>query len=551
MSDKVKKRKKWPWILLTIILLVIVLPISLVYILFYDGTHVENKSDDKLKTRINNMVSESFLYAKDTTDPRIEFSINEEITNSLLSTVFNYLPTEVDKYIPSVYAKLEDDKCVFYIEARVPLFKTRLVLSTSVNSNDEGKIIFKINDMIIGRVGGFSSISFSILNRILTEEELNKTFKDSGYSLICSYEEKTITYSYIDLFNDFKKVIDNYNNDDLLFSILNFLVKENCFELKTSNSKISLSTPLKPLHYSSNTIYPSRNNSLLDFDTIYPSLKVDGFIQVLEEQLNSDSLDSAYTQRVFKYLLNGVEALDEETKTYLSSYDLSSFGISDYETYKGLEYGDKNSIKNALISSFNTNINNDPASFITNTEGVLGNLLEEEITPSLLSKTIIGGSYIFDNTDLENKHHLSYIYVNDLVCNVDKDHVYIDLYLNINGYQITLTFISKASVDTSNKYTINFEIVKSYLGSKELNTELLIVFLNLLKKAETETVSISTNGFSFNLRPVIDSVGNPLVKAALLSDSYSIDIELEGDSILSNKDSSPVAQMKVLYKKNS
>lgn len=272
---------------------------------------------------------------------------------------------------------------------------------------------------------------------------------------------------------------------------------------------------------------------------------------MLEEQLNSNSLDGAYTQRVFKYLLNGVEALDEETKTYLSSYDLSSFGISDYETYKGLEYGDKNSIKNALISSFNTNINNDPASFITNTEGVLGNLLEEEITPSLRSKTIIGGSYIFDNTDLENKHHLSYIYVNDLICNVDKDHVYIDLYLNINGYQITLTFISKASVDTSNKYTINFEIVKSYLGSKELNSELLIVFLNLLKKAETETVSISTNGFSFNLRPVIDSVGNPLVKAALLSDSYSIDIELEGDSILSNKDSSPVAQMKVLYKKNS
>lgn len=122
-----KKRKSHKGLIVTLIIIfiIIVLPISLLYICFYDGGHFKNNPKLSMQQTFTNVFSDS-LRTSTEDDSRIDIKLGKDEINVLLKEAFDNLPEGTNQYIPSLYAEMEDEQCIFVAEIRVPLLKAKL-----------------------------------------------------------------------------------------------------------------------------------------------------------------------------------------------------------------------------------------------------------------------------------------------------------------------------------------------------------------------------------------------------------------------------------------
>ncbi len=550
-----KKRKSHKGLIITlvIIFIVIILPISLLYICFYDGGHFANNPKLSLEQTFNNVFSDSLRTSTDD-DSRIDIKLGKDELDVLLKKAFEQLPEGANNYIPSLYAEMDDDKCVFAAEINVPLFKSKVRLITSIDTliletyPVNGKIVFKIEDVKIGRISNLKSISFSILKKYVIEDTFNDAFSRAGLSLKMDYQNCEITYNFYSLISDSRKIMNKSSDDDLLFDILEFLISNGELKASSKSNAIHFEVPLNGLTISSSDKYPIRNTIFNNFDDVFPSLGISGIIQNLETMLNKSKLKSSEVRHTFEYLLRGYDYISEETKDYIKTLDLSSFGISDYTLHKGLDVSSDDFLK-TVKQDFNNNVSTNPGAFISEQSGLLGTISEELINETLHGAKMVGESYIFEKIDENDKHYLTYVYIQDVSCNIFNNHLLLDVPLSINGKQICFSFMTTLK-ESNSKYSIDFSIDEINIGSKSCSVTLTNSILNLLKEAENEWFSISNNVISINFEKAIDGIDSDIIKSLLKSNAFSFDISAVGDDILSNATSNPKAELVINWKKN-
>lgn len=551
-----KKRKshKGLVIFLIIIFIVIILPISLLYICFFDGGHFNNSLKLSMEQTFTNVFSDS-LRTSTEDDSRIDIKLGKDEINVLLKEAFDKLPEGTNSYIPSLYAEMNDDKCIFVAEIKVPLFKSKVRLITSIDTfvNDtypvmNGKIIFKIEDVKLGRVSNLKSISFFILKKYVSEDVFNDAFANAGLSLKMDYENSEITYTFSSLISDSRKIMNNSTDDDLLFDILEFLISNGELKASSKTNAIHIEAPLNGLTISSSDKYPLRNTTFNNFEDVFPTLGISGIITNLETMLNASKLKSSEVRHTFEYLLRGYDYIGEDTRDYIKTLDLSSFGISDYKAHKGLDVSSDDLLA-TVKDDFNKNIVSNPTAFVTDSSGLLGAISEELINETLHGVKVVGESYIFEKIDEDDKHYLTYVYIQDVSCNIFNNHLLLDVPVSINGKQICFTFETTLK-ESSSKYSIDFAIDNIFIGSKVCSETLTNSILNLLKEAQNEWFSVSTNVLSINFEKAIDSIDNAAIKLLLKSEAYTFDISATGDDIFSNNTTDPKAELVINWKKN-
>ena len=550
-----KKRKSHKGLVITLIIIfiIIVFPISLLYICFYDGGHYANNPKLSMEQTFKNVFSDALRTSTDD-DSRIDIKLGKDEINVLLKEAFDKLPEGTNQYIPSLYAEMKDEQCIFVAEIRAPLFKSKVSLITSIDtlvaetSLMDSKIIFKIEDVKIGRVSNLKSMSFSILKKYISEDIFNDAFSNAGLSLKMDYENSQISYTFSSLIADSKKILNNSTDDDLVFEILEFLVSNGELKARSKTNAIHIEAPLNALTISASDKYPLRNTTFNNFDDIFPTLGLSGIITNLETMLNESKLKSSEVRHTFEYLLRGYDYINDETKDYIKTLDLSSFGINDNTTHKGLDVSNDD-LLSKVKDDFNQNIASNPTSFVSDDSGLLGTISEELINETLHGVKAVGESYIFEKIDENDKHSLTYVYIQDVSCNLFDNHLLLDVPVSINGKQICFTFETTLK-ENSSKYTIDFSIDEIYIGAKTSSEKLTDTILNLLKDAQSEWFSVSTNVISFNFEKAIDNIDNAAVKTLLKSDAYSFEVNVTGDDIYANNTTDPKAEIVVNWKKN-
>jgi hypothetical protein len=478
MAEKKKRKHKGLIIFLTIVLIVIVLPISLVYGLFFDSSTKDVKKDENFTMEKfgETIIVDSLDFAS-LEDHKISFQIKEEYLNQALLLASEDMDPTLSKYLKKIYVDFQEDCYKFYIDLEVPLFKTRACLITKLESNSEG-FAFIIKDVKVGRLGGF----YWVLEKFVDDSMLNDIFASTGLSIKADIENHQLTYSLNSLIHDLKNMGVIETGSFFFKMMSDFLSNEQLVSYDFySNDSMSIDIDLTKLH----------QNQFVDANY----------------DLNLDLLA----------IKNATETHINNNPTFTKTTDnIQSFFEQTFRnTYASKLTGHK-SIKNIAIEQINA------AQLTSVGDSVNVVIQEKEINDYFSISEIIGDTVIF-HRDTTTGHKVNFVTIDNFYTNMYKDSTgsYADFVigLNISGYETVATIETK--LVTTSGTTMEFEFTEHAFnfGAVELDGELKNSFIDYLSTglshSEDSTIKLSNDKQSIIVDfadAISDSIYSTIIK---------------------------------------
>lgn len=438
MAEK-KKKRKGLIIFLSIILVVIVLPIGLIYGLFYDGNTRNIVKDETFETEQigETMVVDSMDF-ENTNNHVLSFKLKEDLLNQAFLKASEQLDEQIKKIVRKVYVDIQEDCYKFYIDVSVPMFKTRACLITKL-SYEEENILFHINDVKVGRLGGFDWL----IKKFVNDQTMEDLFSSAGLSIKSHLNENYFSYNTTDLVNDLER-LNLTAGDNLYFVMLKeFINDENLISYDFySNDALSVNVNLDRLH--SNDIYDSHYDLNLDIFKVQTKTEAD-----IMANPNFDKTD----------------------------INIKNLFESNFQAEFAATLECEKSIKQIVQEEIN-------ASNFTSTTGSLNiDISEEQINDYLKDSEIIGNTVVFHRQDKDN-YKVNFLTVDNFYVNLYKEETttFADFVigLNVTGFETVVGI--KTKLTNSSGTRMEFSILDDgyRFGQLTLKDDLKREFVNYL-----------------------------------------------------------------------
>ncbi len=401
-----KKKHHGFLIFLIILLIIIVLPIALVYILFYDSDtkQVNYKEGVTMEQFMNqykdNLLVNSIANTKDT--GQVGFALDEGSVNSLLYYGLNEnLDSAVKQYLNKAYLDIDGNNktYTFYVDASTPFFpyfKSRAQLVATVSTLPDGLgFEMKFTDAKVGRIGGL----MWIVDQYVPADMITGIFSNTGLSFDVDWSNKTISYSAKNMLHDFG--LDSGSDDNLFMSLIKEIFDENSNLINVDCYK----------------------NDAINFG------------------IDLSSAHSATASTPISFA-NTVSKVREQFKTgNISSSDAISdafMNIAKTDTHDKPEAGKE--ITDCLDDNKNELAKN---TYIT----------QSELNAYLRGTDLVGTAYPLYAHDSEtNTNTINFIVVNDFYCNIKNDNnITFIINLGINGYETQMVIDATVANRISDK----------------------------------------------------------------------------------------------------
>lgn len=460
-APKKKKRHTGLIIFLSLFIILIVLPVILLYALFYDGTTSSFKADDNVST--NTLIADRLASSLDNTknDGKISVAVTEDDFNQLLYYVNKtYLSPQSD-VLKNLYVDINNGEYDFFLDVEVPLFKTRLEIKTTLAEVDgatpeDGTIVFTIKDIQIGRTGGMGDIAFSIGGKYLNDTMIEESFASNGLSVESDLANKKITYKKSSFAGDIKKIIDLSSDDAAIYSsLLGDALDQGLvdFDPKTNN-ELSLRINLESLH--ENSLYGDSSKNL--------NLELEACRSNLETLIDNDivAVESGNLKNAFEYLVKGYDRSSKANRDYVKNLDLSSISISDYTAYQGAPELTYSKTMDASIL--------DQITLAGLASGKIGQIKETTINDIIKTTDLVGYSFLFEHEATASKSQANYITIDNFYSNVTSTGLSLVVGVNFSGYETTVALATDAGVNENG--ALKLTVDKVYFGNKETSATL-------------------------------------------------------------------------------
>ncbi len=517
---KEKKHHTGLKIFLILLVVLIVLPVSLAYIFFFDTTTTSFVGSDSVSTETlaNRKMVDAMTDSK--TSAAIDFEFDQDDVNQLLYQAHKQLPAETTNYVKKFYCDIDGSSYTFSFDVTVPLFQSRLRLVTSLATydNDTGRgIVFTINDLKIGRTGGLKDIAISIASNFINDKTLTDMFASAGLNMNVSLSNATISYPRENYVADLKTMLGKA--DPVLPPLLDEFFGNNLTSLK-SEGAIGVGVDLTKLN--TNASYCDPDHTL--------GIDVKGNSEKLQTLLNKGVIDDSQEKvtMVMNYLIRGYALSESDVQAYVSGKDFSSIGITDVTAYTGANLDSGTTLTETLKNRINAA---DVAL------GKIGYFDETDINNAFKATSAIGeGAALRYKGD--DSYKVSCACVDDFYTNIFNEHIYMTMGLSVNGYKTSVIF------DTASKgvsgYKMSLQVSNLYFGTLSASTTLKDYFYDMLAGAldgeDTVSFDKTTGTFAVDIEAAINSA-DTLSKAAIetaMAAGKSFQATLTGEKLTDN-----------------
>lgn len=483
-------------------LVIIGLLIGSVFIVFGDRNDTKFVGNDNYTTTqvFNNAVVKSLGNTE--TLKKMDLVLDEGDINQILYNVSkDSFPEEAKQYLKKLYVEFNDEGVNFCLNAEAIGFKTRLVISTKIASGQvDGKkaILFNIDKISIGMVDFYGILmKFNIVN----DGMLESLFKSTGFSFKSDLANKRLYYLEESLNDDMSRLIGG--GTSLVGSLLSHFQAAGLVNVSCDKNGFGAKINLETLQTNSTYIGSEVNKDIVDIDTEDIKAKVFSL-------LTAHIVDVSDVSIVYGYLINGYSSLNEENKEYIDSLDLTSIGILVNNLYEGyshyVEEEDKieNIVANEIALSVPTCITN------PGVENKIISISEYDIDNYLASTSLVGTTYALASKSMTGIYNTCYITLDNLYCNIIKDHIYYVVGININGLDTRLIVDTKIDTFAEEAYKLKFTIDKIYYGETLSSEKLTSTILDMMGDAinnigEWVTFSPSTGVFEISVQDIVYS----------------------------------------------
>lgn len=508
-----KKKHTGLKVFLSILAIIIVVPVALVYALGYDssGTAPSEDTSFNKETVMKDAVSASLDNTKST--GKMDIAISEDNLNQLLISALKDKTSSIPGY-EGAYVEITDSEYIFNLKIKpIAIFSTHVYLYTTLSSTDTS-YVFKINDVKIGRLGGLSDIAINTISKYVSEDDLTNSLSGSGLSLKVSYSSRSITYNKEDMAKDILKFMGE-DTSSLYGGAIYTLLDSSLLGVNfNSNKNILASLNLSTL--ASNTSYsmPEASKTLgLDYSSYTTSLA---------SLLNDGSVSTTNASTVYDYFMFGYDYLSSDDKTTITSSltgkDLSSIGITDLTSYRGLNKGADLDLTSKM-DEFKAAV---PQAVLGNISS-LGSITETDFTSLCESLNLIGTSYLAIRK-VDSAYKVNVVAPDDFYVNITKDHLIVTLGLSFNGFKTVVVADFTAKTSETNSWALDLSFSKLAFGEMDIalgsGSSLENCFYSALKSnlsglswmsfsdtSETITMDFSSLASSSNLETVMNVAG--------------------------------------------
>lgn len=549
-KDKKKTSKKKKIIISSIIVflcLVISAPIITIYYLFYDDNHSTFVADDDylFDQTLHKSLTKSIEYTR--TTELLNFMITEEQLNNILALSMPSMPD----YVTNFTVDVTDDRYTFMIDITLPIFnfKSKVSVFTKI-TDDNDSFYFHIEDVVVGKIHGLTNILISGIESMIESEKhedvddvIDDTMDDAGIDVDSDIvddegeenKDPEIVYDKDQIILDLKtkalEIIEGALFVDFIQDFYDLGIMR--LSLASDNVSLQLETNLKNTNVNP-TYIPVNKGSVIT------TANLDLYMTYINDLLKRGVITINEGRYVLNYLINGYNnySMPEFTLDFLSSVDLSMYGINDYKNYKGANLTTDVVFSDVLTNQLHAtlqDINDDLSSHIViPNSGTLASISETDINSILKTTSLIGYSYVFSYKEKDD-YYSSYVTFNDIYAEITDNNITFIASMNINGFESKI-IINTLSESFENN-TLVLKVDEALMGTYNYNIDKHMVLYTLLSNSFSKLDWISFNSFTKTLKIKVDDImsdftGNTALN--YLQDNGDISLELDGESIESD-----------------
>ena len=541
------------------LVVLIVLPIALVFIFFFDTGKMKVTYDDTFKKEdfSKALVVDSLDYAPD--NKLLKFKVSEADINNFIHSALKD-NAQINKYLTQLAIDVQDDAYVLNVSGKFSFFETRARLTAKLskeNIKNEGGVeqpafVLSVEKMSLGRLTRLKNVITFVLNRFIDNTTLDaltsslKLHADLNNSRFYIY-----TADLRQMINDAMGSGGGAGEQQFYFAFINDFLDKNLINIDFyGDESLSVNVNLEPLtgnDYDStagnNVYYPMEYNNTTTYLTINgesKKLSLDTIREGLVYLLDNNLITANDINAVSNYLFNGYKPGNAP------ECDLTGLGIANKESYVGFNLVPASSIDDTIKNGISSYEGYD----ISINSFDIANISESDVNLFLKTQGIFGNKFLLQRELKDHKNKVNYIALDNAYINYYDKNAVLSVGLNINGLETHITL--KLALDETNNDSkkLVYKPTTVYFGKECDNMQLSedsekVIFDTMYAAVNQDSFKFDRNGnLTIDFTSLIDqginsiNTGDPIkdaaFKAFLQSAETTISLKVEGESITDN-----------------
>lgn len=443
-----KKVIKWIFAIIAVLLLAVIVTGVVLTVMIHEKRDVTDPTvaakKRGLRTVLNSHMEADLTAARESGEARFLFS--EQDLKFLFYAILQSIDPPSGVTLSGVDVTVADGNYTLAVSARIGVMPTVLRAGLSF-AESAGSYSVTLTQASAGSLEVVRGLGRLILRRA-DAAKIEQSLASVNLFCMVNLDTMTVTFTKENILRTAATLTGGEEDATLLHLLLDvFLDHESLLSLSLGNNNL-----LGAVLHLARIRYSTEERGALPY-----TYDFDAVARQVEALLAAGLVTEEQVSPVFRLLVKGYASLSDQDKAALEGVDLTSVGVTDKETYRGMMEKEQRSLSDLLT--------NDQfflsSGTLLPTFGV--KITDDMLTEVLRSMNFVGFSLAFSGADTGR---VAYVVIEQFNLLATENHIDLEMIVNINGVQTVMT--AALSAPPAAGVAINAKVDSVMLGEEPL-----------------------------------------------------------------------------------
>lgn len=443
-----KKAIRWIFAIIAVLLLAVIVTGVVLTVMIHEKRDVTDPTvaakKRGLRTVLNSHMEADLTAARESGEARFLFS--EQDLKFLFYAILQSIDPPSGVTLSGVDVTVADGNYTLAVSARIGVMPTVLRAGLSF-AESAGSYSVTLTQASAGSLEVVRGLGRLILRRA-DAAKIEQSLASVNLFCMVNLDTMTVTFTKENILRTAATLIGGEEDATLLHLLLDvFLDHESLLSLSLGNNNL-----LGAVLHLARIRYSTEERGALPY-----TYDFDAVAQQVEALLAAGAVTEDQVSPVFRLLVKGYASLSDQDKAALEGVDLTSVGVTDKETYRGMMEKEQRSLSDLLTND----------QFFLSSGALLPTfgvkITDDMLTEVLRSMNFVGFSLAFSGADTGR---VAYVVIEQFNLLATENHIDLEMIVNINGVQTVMT--AALSAPPAAGVAINAKMDSVMLGEEPL-----------------------------------------------------------------------------------
>mgnify|MGYP004643962237 FL=1 len=443
-----KKAIRWIFAIIAVLLLAVIVTGVVLTVMIHEKRDVTDPAvaakKRGLRTVLNSHMEADLTAARESGEARFLFS--EQDLKFLFYAILQSIDPPSGVTLSGVDVTVADGVYTLAVSARIGVMPTVLRAGLSF-AESAGSYSVTLTQASAGSLEVVHGLGRLILRRA-DAAKIEQSLASVNLFCMVNLDTMTVTFTKENILRTAATLTGGEEDATLLHLLLDvFLDHESLLSLSLGNNNL-----LGAVLHLARIRYSTEERGALPY-----TYDFDAVARQVETLLAAGLVTEEQVSPVFRLLVKGYASLSDQDKAALEGVDLTSVGVTDKETYRGMMEKEQRSLSDLLTND----------QFFLSSGALLPTfgvkITDDMLTEVLRSMDFVGFSLVFSGADTGR---VAYVVIEQFNLLATENHIDLEMIVNINGVQTVMT--AALSAPPAAGVAINAKVDSVMLGEEPL-----------------------------------------------------------------------------------